>query len=182
MSNDDHEAYIPALMHAPDGLPPFHLNGTQDVLSLFELMPLYDRAVRPYLRPDVGPYATEAEKAAANTKRATIPKTYWHYVKDLPGKTRMPKRLSSSRMHQELTDILMKPEYTYTQIVPLDAEVTHAAFNVDTSSGLVQGIDYTQLEAEEPEAPPSKKNKNQASDRTDAPKKRVVLINKKKRV
>ena len=51
-------SHFPAPIHAPSDLAPFHLNGTQDMLTLFELMPLYDRSVRPYLRPDVAPDAS----------------------------------------------------------------------------------------------------------------------------
>ena len=76
-------SHFPAPIHAPSDLAPFHLNGTQDMLTLFELMPLYDRSVRPYLRPDVAPDASEADKAAAHARRATIPKTYWHHVSDI---------------------------------------------------------------------------------------------------
>lgn len=153
------------------------------MLTLFELMPLYDRSVRPYLRPDVGPDASEADKAAANAKRATIPKTYWHHVSDIPGKTRIPKRNIAPHMHQELSHILMKPEYTYTPIVPLERDILQTAFHLEsTTSPQVAGIDYSLLEPEEPEVAPARKNKHQQGDRPDAPKKRVVLISKKKRL
>lgn len=176
-------SHFPAPIHAPSDLAPFHLNGTQDMLTLFELMPLYDRSVRPYLRPDVAPDASEADKAAAHARRATIPKTYWHHVSDIPGKTRIPKRSMAPHMHQELSHILMKPEYTYTPIVPLEPDTLRTAFQLaSTTSPQVAGIDYSLLEPEEPEAPPTRKNKHPHGDRPDAPKKRVVLVSKKKRL
>ena len=176
------ETYIPAPIRAPRDLEPFHLNGTQDMLTLFELMPLYDRAVRPYLRPVLGPHASEAEKTAANAKRNVMPKTFMHYVPDVQGRVRVPKRTNTSNCHNELTHILMKPEYTYTPILPLDSETLHTAFHIEPTTHPIPGIDMSLLDADEQEMLTGRKTKSQSGDRPDAPKKRVVLISKKKRV
>ncbi|SNX82799.1 uncharacterized protein MEPE_01505 [Melanopsichium pennsylvanicum] len=40
--------YLQSTTSKPADLPRAYLNGTQDMLSLFGLMPIYDRAVRPY--------------------------------------------------------------------------------------------------------------------------------------
>lgn len=177
-------AYVPAPIREPDGLAPFHLNGTQDMLTLFGLMPLYDSAVRPYLRPELGPDATEADKAAAQAKRTPMPKSFMHYVEGLPGKVRPPKRSGSARHAppKELEMMLMKPEYTYTQIVPFDQDTLASAFAVSPSSEPIPGVDLSLLEADEHESPAVKKNKLGQADRPDAPKKRVVLISRKKRL
>lgn len=76
----------------------------------------------------------------------------------------------------------MKPEYTYTPIVPFDGDVLKKAFTVEPATGPIPGIDLSLLEADEHESPAVKKNKLGMDDRPDAPKKRVVLISKKKRV
>ena len=73
------QAYLPAALDEPPGLEPFHLNGTQDMITLFDLHPLYDCAVRPYLKVE----ASEGDKAPA--KRQGMSKSFAHYVEDLPG-------------------------------------------------------------------------------------------------
>lgn len=176
--------FYPAPLREPEGLKPYRLNGTQDMLALFGLLPLYDRAVRPYLRPEpAAPPPSPAGKAPAkNTdaepKRNVLPKTFVHYVEDLPGKVRPPKRSGAAR-HQpkELTQLLMKPEYTYTPIVPFDADALQHAFHVEQSATPAPGIDRSLLEADEQESPvPPKKKKVEEPPQ----KKRVVLISKKK--
>lgn len=175
-------AYVPADVRAPPDLVPFHLNGTQNMLRLFDLMPLYDRAVRPYLRPSLPAEASEAERAAALAKRTALPKTFAHYVEDLPGKVRPAKRAGAAK-HQpgELSMLLAKPEYTYTPVVPFDADALASAFTVAPSTTPVPHIDLTQLESEPVEMPAPKRAKAGPNERTDPPKKRVVLISKKKR-
>ena len=99
------------------------------------------------------------------------------------GKVRPPKRSSATRHQRELSQLMMKPEYTYTPIVPLEPDTLRTAFQLaSTTSPQVAGIDYSLLEPEEPEAPPTRKNKHPHGDRPDAPKKRVVLVSKKKRL
>ncbi len=66
-------AYLPSTTDKPASLPRAYLNGTQDMLQLFGLMPIYDRAVRPY-NPDtikaeaVAAAATEAPAEASTSK------------------------------------------------------------------------------------------------------------------
>lgn len=191
MTPQDPPVVLPAPNRAPPDLRPYRLNGTQDMLELFDLMPLYDRAVRPYLRPDPSAPPTttpgsEPGSAPARTdadmKRTTLPKTFVHYVEDLPGKVRPPKRTGAAK-HQpkELTQLLMKPEYTYTPIVPFDRDTLQHAFTVEPSSTPAPGIDMGMLEADEQESPiPKKKKVAPTNDRPDQRKKRVVLISKKK--
>ncbi|WFD32089.1 hypothetical protein MSPP1_003131 [Malassezia sp. CBS 17886] len=177
--------YLPARLQEPRDLAQYHLNGTQDMLSLFGLLPLYDRAVRPYLRPGAGDARTTSPRAeqrgGAEDRKAALPKTYVHYVEDLPGKVRPPKRSSATRHQRELTQLLTKPEYVYTPIVPLDQDILQNAFAVEASEGAVPGIDTRLLEADEQESPGATQKRQGRSERTDAPKKRVVLISKKKR-
>ena len=42
MGEVEPRAYYAAQLQEPEGLEPFHLNGTQDMLETFDLMPLYD--------------------------------------------------------------------------------------------------------------------------------------------
>lgn len=190
-ASEDLPAFLPAPLQEPNDMKPWRLNGTQDMMELFGLVPLYDRAVRPYLRPDpaAAPGTTPSSdpgsapaKTEGEQKRAVLPKTFVHYVEDLPGKVRPPKRTGAMR-HQpkELTQLLMKPEYTYTPIVPFDADALNHAFSVEPSSAPAQGIDVSLLEADEQESPAPKKKKGALGDRPEPPKKRVVLISKKKR-
>ena len=190
MAANEPPAFVPAPERAPPDLKPYRLNGTQDMLELFDLMPLYDRAVRPYLRPEPGTAAnatpnsdpgSASGRPDAEGKRAALPKTFVHYVEDLPGKVRPPKRTGSAK-HQpkELTQLLMKPEYTYAPIVPFDTETLNNAFSVEPSSTPAQGIDVSLLEADEQESPIPKKKKAPNNERPDPRKKRVVLISKKK--
>ena len=55
-------AYLPSRTSKPADLPRAYLNGTQDMLQLFGLMPIYDRAVRPY-----NPDTTKAENEASTS-------------------------------------------------------------------------------------------------------------------
>ncbi|WFD36467.1 hypothetical protein MCUN1_003346 [Malassezia cuniculi] len=171
-STNDGSPFYPAPLRVPPELPPYHMNGTEDMFDLFGLMPLYDRAVRPYLRPEVD----DATSPRDAPKRVPLPKTYMHYVADMPGKVRPPKRVGAARNQKELSELLMKPEYAYTPIVPFDQEVLQGAFAVE--AGAVSGIDTTQLEADEQDSPNGKKKRpNEQADA--APKKRVVVIKKK---
>lgn len=289
-------SYFPCSTSKPSNLPTAHLNGTQDMLSLFGLMPLYDRAVRPY-NPDTikaagatGSGAVEAATGAeggrgassstsgafaapsgaagaganhydgagqssgqasaggfaASTPRAggvgsagigvgsmgaTVgagagtqtshqpsstsristpalqlnggppsfslptdssailaaspgqiaasaasapparkptkpPPTYAHYVEDLAGRVRPPRKAARAARADKgtsLLSILFKPEYTPQNIVPFDRETLEAAFRMEP--GEVPEIDQAQLEPDEEEAPrPKKKKKKNRSD------------------
>lgn len=57
--------YLPSATSKPVELPRAYLNGTQDMLSLFGLMPIYDRAVRPY-----NPDTIKAENSASTFNSA----------------------------------------------------------------------------------------------------------------
>ncbi|KAJ1591225.1 hypothetical protein NDA11_007316 [Ustilago hordei] len=61
--------YLPSTTNKPAQLPRAYLNGTQDMLSLFGLMPIYDRAVRPY-NPDTVK-GDKAGSTCANVAEAT---------------------------------------------------------------------------------------------------------------
>lgn len=62
---DQMPAYLPSTTSKPAELPRAYLNGTQDMLSLFGLMPIYDRAVRPY-----NPDTIKADTAATTSNNA----------------------------------------------------------------------------------------------------------------
>lgn len=122
-------AIYPAPCYSGPPRPKRHLNGNHDFLSIFGLMPLYDRVVRPYLRDDPAKVKAESVEAqvqaqgqradsnaaakegkdsatagtpapsndpglpgndtsqadAGKQKRLAMPKTFAHYVEDLPG-------------------------------------------------------------------------------------------------
>ncbi len=276
--------YLPATTSKPAELPRAYLNGTQDMLSLFGLMPIYDRAVRPYnpetikaeneastsaagagavattsgaaqsattanaatsataqggpvgvgsvppgatpsssqqglaqsnatpragnastlgaaatglashpshaasstgristpalqlnggpptfslhtdssaiLAASPGQMAASAAAAPPARKPTKPPATYAHYVEDLAGRVRPPRK--SARAAREakgttLTSILFKPEYTPQRIVPFDRETMQAAFSVEP--GAVAEIDQALLEPDDEEARPRKKKK-----------------------
>lgn len=173
MATEPGPAYYPAPLRVPADAQPFHMNGTEDMIDLFGLGGLYDRAVRPYLRPEADESTSTSPREAP--KRAPMPKTYMHYVADMPGKVRPPKRTGTARSQRELTDLLLKPEYTYTPITPFDDETLQSAFSVE--AGPVPDLDTTQLEADEQDSPNARKKR--PGEQPDAPKKRVVLIKKK---
>jgi hypothetical protein len=100
--------YVPAPLPPAEVLPSVALNGAADLLPRFGLLPLYERAVRPYLprrRAPPGADGASAQQAHADDaagdetlpldgdeRRADgeppvrlLPKTYAHYVEDLPG-------------------------------------------------------------------------------------------------
>ncbi|CBQ70825.1 conserved hypothetical protein [Sporisorium reilianum SRZ2] len=267
-------AYLPSTTSKPADLPRAYLNGTQDMLSLFGLMPIYDRAVRPY-NPDTikaenaaststtaapgtaaggatlaTASATNASAAAAGKGAATPssnlpvaaqssatprpsnaptggaattglashpshnasstgristpalqlnggpptfslhtdssailaaspgqlaasaaaapparkptkpPGTYAHYVDDLAGRVRPPRK--SARAAKEakgasLVSILFKPEYTPQTIALLDRELMQAAFSVEP--GVVAEIDQALLEPDDEETVRPRKKK-----------------------
>ena len=98
------------------------------------------------------------------------------------GKVRPPKRSSATRHQRELSQLMMKPEYTYTPIVPFDDETLQSAFRVEPSTGPTPGIDLSLLEADEQE-PAEGKKRHTSGEQTGPgapPRKRVVLISKKK--
>ncbi|EPQ28192.1 uncharacterized protein PFL1_04020 [Pseudozyma flocculosa PF-1] len=70
---------IPATTQRPPHLPRHHLNGTQDVFRLFDLVPIYDRAVRPFLQQQQQqqqqqqPAATPLASHAAPTPSSSTP-------------------------------------------------------------------------------------------------------------
>ena len=78
---------------------------------------------------------------------------------------------------------MMKPEYTDTPLVPFDDETLQSAFRVEPSAGPTPGIDLSLLEADEPEPPAEGKKRHTSGEQTGPgapPRKRVVLISKKK--
>lgn len=287
-SRDRLPAYLPSSTSKPKGLPRAYLNGTQDMLSLFGLMPIYDRAVRPY-NPDTiqadnaasaasnatgtaaassstvpagstaavsgtaagagpssgtrpgsagqsgtpsssqpgqgltgngtprlsgnpptggaattgvtshpshppsstgristpalqlnggpptfslhtdssailaaspGQLAASAASAPPARKPTKPPPTYGHYVDDLAGRVRPPRkgaRAAKADKGASLVSILFKPEYTPQRIVPFDRETMHAAFRVEP--GPVAEIDQALLEPDEEETVKPKKKK-----------------------
>ncbi|GAC96820.1 hypothetical protein PHSY_004404 [Pseudozyma hubeiensis SY62] len=292
-------AYLPSTTSKPDELPRAYLNGTQDMLSLFGLMPIYDRAVRPY-NPDTIKVETEASSStialagkgpsgtaaaagpssavqagatgyaatgaatahsatqgatpstsqqgvsqtsatprpntgsgpaaapttglashpshgASSTGRISTPAlqlnggpptfslhtdssailaaspgqiaaaasaapparkptkppgTYAHYVDDLAGRVRPPRK--SARAAKEakgtsLVSILFKPEYTPQRIVPFDRETMKSAFSVEP--GVVEEIDQALLEPDEEETvKPKKKKKKLKQEQQQQPR------------
>ena len=77
------------------------LNGTEDLLGKYELMPLYEEFVRPYIRPPRPPgkdlkgkgkavefgdeVKEEAAPAVEEKQHRKIDRSYAHLIGDLPG-------------------------------------------------------------------------------------------------
>ncbi|CDW99088.1 hypothetical protein [Sporisorium scitamineum] len=107
-----------------------------------------------------GQLAASAAAAPPTRKPTKPPPTYAHYVEDLAGRVRPPRK--SARAAKEakgttLVSILFKPEYTPQKIVPLDRELMQAAFSVEP--GPVPEIDQALLEPDEEETVKPRKKK-----------------------
>ncbi|PWO01047.1 hypothetical protein FA09DRAFT_357665 [Tilletiopsis washingtonensis] len=193
--------YVPAPLPPAEVLPSVALNGAADLLPRFGLLPLYERAVRPYLprrRAPPGADGASAQQAHADDaagdetlpldgdeRRADgeppvrlLPKTYAHYVEDLPGKVRPPKSKRTQRAPPTGTtmrDIVFRPETTLQRIVPFDDEALRAAFAV--RAGDVPEIDASLLEADAEDAgnrrrkKPKRKRGDMGNTSIDGPRK-----------
>jgi hypothetical protein len=109
---------IPSLFLPPtnDPNPPtYHLTSTQDLISRFNLLPAYDKYVRPQLHPDP-PDPSEDKK-----KRSTS--SYKHLIKQIPGKHSMKK-------DDYLVSIMQAPPKDRAPILPFDARTLRDAFTV----------------------------------------------------
>ncbi|KAJ9477333.1 hypothetical protein PHBOTO_000873 [Pseudozyma hubeiensis] len=107
-----------------------------------------------------GQIAAAASAAPPARKPTKPPGTYAHYVDDLAGRVRPPRK--SARAAKEakgtsLVSILFKPEYTPQRIVPFDRETMKGAFSVEP--GVVEEIDQALLEPDEEETVKPKKKK-----------------------
>lgn len=107
-----------------------------------------------------GQMAAASAAAPPARKPTKPPGTYAHYVDDLAGRVRPPRK--SARAAKEgkgatLVSILFKPEYTPQRIVPFDRETIKAAFSVEP--GVVDEIDQALLEPDEEETVKPKKKK-----------------------
>lgn len=107
-----------------------------------------------------GQLAAAASAAPPARKPSKPPGTYAHYVDDLAGRVRPPRK--SARAAKEakgttLVSILFKPEYTPQRIVPFDRETMKAAFSLEP--GVVDEIDQSLLEPDEEETLKPKKKK-----------------------
>ncbi|KAN0060857.1 hypothetical protein ACQY0O_006591 [Thecaphora frezii] len=151
--------YLPAPVTSPPTRP--RLDGTYDHISLFSLLPLYDRTVRP------PPESLSTPPTGDKPKRKHAA-TYANYVADLVGRVKPPGK-RARLLHQQdaerdkgetLVGILNKQEFTRQRIRALDKEALKA-FRVEPGEG---EVDTSLLEPEEDEAPRKKKKKKRDKD------------------
>ncbi|PWZ03426.1 hypothetical protein BCV70DRAFT_140124, partial [Testicularia cyperi] len=64
--------YFPSSISRPASMPKAYLNGTQDMMALFGLMPIYDRAVRPYNPETLKAQADASTSATGQASAANI--------------------------------------------------------------------------------------------------------------
>lgn len=116
-----------------------------------------------------GQIAASAAAAPPARRLTKPPPTYAHYVDDLAGRVRPPRKGTKAARTQKgdsLLSILFKPEYTPQRIVPLDRETMSAAFTVQP--GPVAEIDHALLEPDDEEAPRPRKKKKKLKQEQSA--------------
>ncbi|KAL8290314.1 hypothetical protein RQP46_002572 [Phenoliferia psychrophenolica] len=148
---------------------PSPLSGSQDLLDLFELLPLYETYVRPYVAlPSTAPGSPKGKErepsggtttlgfsiagvriggvalagnAAADdkAKKAKMDKTYTHLVADIPGRNTIKK-------DKHLRDCVLNPDIQPVHIQPFDASNLRGAFSLKT--GAIPGFDAMIWETE----------------------------------
>jgi hypothetical protein len=94
----------------------YHLASTQDLISRFNLLPAYDKYVRPQIQQPDSPDPSEDKK-----KRSTS--SYKHLIKQIPGKHSMKK-------DDYLVSIMQAPPKDRVPILPFDARTLRDAFTV----------------------------------------------------
>lgn len=138
----------PALFLPPPAhpQPPAYLASTQDLLARFQLLPAYDKYVRPYVAPvDNGhdhpptPGGTDKGKGKEKEFATATPddgqdgddedggkkkkNSYKHLIKGIPGK-------HSMRKDEYLTTIMQVPPKQRIAITPFDQKTQREAFSV----------------------------------------------------
>ncbi|KAI0654642.1 hypothetical protein C8Q70DRAFT_925330 [Cubamyces menziesii] len=175
---------IPSLYLPPPGPPPprSYFSSTQDLLTRFQLLPSYDKYVRPYVTP-AGPSssgATEKGKGkekeiplrdvAASSPAAHTPgaghdpededggkgekksKNYRHLIKGIPGKHSMKK-------DEYLTTLMQVPPKQKMTITPFDLRTQREAFSVSLEG--LKGWNIHALVAESSQAREDRKRRKE---------------------
>lgn len=138
----------PALFLPPPAhpQPPAYLTSTQDLLARFQLLPAYDKYVRPYVAPvdeghDHPPTPGPVDKGKGKEKEFAMAtpddgqdgddedggkkkkNSYKHLIKGIPGK-------HSMRKDEYLTTIIQVPPKQRMAITPFDQKTQREAFSV----------------------------------------------------
>lgn len=150
--------YLPSTTSKPPDLPRAYLNGTQDMLSLFGLMPIYDRAVRPY-NPDTAPAeASASTSAAAGT--ASVPAAN-AATAAAPGATPsvLAARSSSATPRPNTANAGGHPPSSGGRISTPALQLNGGppTFSLHTDSSAILAASPGQLAASAEKAPPAKK-------------------------
>ncbi|KAI9476014.1 MAG: hypothetical protein EXX96DRAFT_575439 [Benjaminiella poitrasii] len=100
-----------------------YLTGSQDLLKYFNLIPIYNKVVKPYPPPN---------------RAAELDPTLYPYISDIPGKTEMEP-------DGYLLNLLRDPQAVETgpEIRPLDADTLKDAFTL--REGPIPGFDASIL-------------------------------------
>ncbi|KAH9902464.1 hypothetical protein C8Q73DRAFT_670532 [Cubamyces lactineus] len=175
---------IPPLYLPPPGPPPprSHFASTEDLLTRFQLLPSYDKYVRPYVTPAGSSSSGATEKGkgkekeiplrdvAASSPAAHTPgaghdpededggkgekksKNYRHLIKGIPGKHSMKK-------DEYLTNLMQIPPKQKMTITPFDLRTQREAFSVSLEG--LKGWNIHALVAESSQAREDRKRRKE---------------------
>ncbi|KAF8512259.1 hypothetical protein JB92DRAFT_2929266 [Gautieria morchelliformis] len=162
----------PAIFAPPQPLPrpKQHLHSTQDLLSVFNLHPAYDKYVRPHVHPigdpdpgkgkgkekevssgDASRQNREADEEDGGEKKKKKD-SYRHLIKHTPGK-------HSTKRDSYLQTLITLPVKQKMQIQPVDAKTLHEGFSV-TLTGL-PSYNKASLEGTDPKEKEAKRLKKE---------------------
>ncbi|TFY55827.1 hypothetical protein EVJ58_g7998 [Rhodofomes roseus] len=167
---------VPPIYLPPPGPPrprPL-LSSTQDLITRFQLLPAYDKYVRPYA-PPVGQQLSAADKGKGREREMSVPlgatpgavldgdeddgegkkkakNTYKQLIKGIPGKHSMKK-------DEYLTTIMQVPPKQKIAIVPFDQRTQRDAFSVNLDG--LKGWNINVLVAESPQAREDRKKRKE---------------------
>ncbi|KAH9930092.1 uncharacterized protein B0H18DRAFT_1083995 [Fomitopsis serialis] len=150
------------------------LTSTQDLVKRFQLLPAYDKYVRPYA-PAVGQPSVAADKGKGKEKEMSVPlgatpgavpdgeeddgdgkkkakNTYKQLIKGIPGKHSMKK-------DDYLTTMMQVPPKQRISILPFDQRTQRDAFSVSLEG--LKGWNINALVAESPQAREDRKKRKE---------------------
>ncbi|RPD54325.1 hypothetical protein L226DRAFT_548215 [Lentinus tigrinus ALCF2SS1-7] len=166
---------MPSLFLPPPGpsQPPPYFRSTEDLLKRFQLLPAYDKYVRPYAPPVSHLGATDKGKGKEvppSSPAAPTPgpggdgddedggkgekkhKNYKQLIKAIPGK-------HSMRKDTYLADLMMVPPKQKQEIKPFSQKTTREAFSVSLEG--LKGWNINALVAESPQAREDRKRRKE---------------------
>ncbi|KAI8459738.1 hypothetical protein BY996DRAFT_3525073 [Phakopsora pachyrhizi] len=151
--------FIPVIDHGLVSSAP--ISGSHDLLSLFDVMSVYDRFVKPYLKPLDQPTTTSPPmvnsinncgtsgdlKDHLGQKRMKMEKSYGHFVADVGGR-------NSIKKDHQLQNLIMDPTFEERSIPnfmkPFNSQTLAQAFTLH--AGVLPGVSLEKLNPEKNES------------------------------